>query len=366
MKNKRVFSILLLFIMLLCVRCTFKDASDSESQMLTVNFKDVKDTVIVPLSSLVENCKLIKFENSDTAMFKKSAVIVSDNYIGIRQNGGRPFKLFDHAGKFLCDVGSVGQGPGEYSDLLYDEYIDEANKKIYIMEFAFAKKLFVYDLDGKFINSIPLTYTLKKPKIKILPDQTIAIVHMPFQDDKSIAMHYSQDGKILNEIIAEERMKVKSFDGEMFALRNTKDFNFMHTSIDTLLCYDLSTHTLKPKFTMTFPNPEKKPMHIYGELPSYYLTTVFGTGIIGTDKKKKTSHYIKIVNDFYGGMDVSPYVFNNGWLAYVISPMDLRDKIEERLAKSSCSEKDKKQLQPILDKLDDDDNDLIFIGKLKQ
>lgn len=83
----------------------------SDGVALTVcDYSLVGDTVDVPLSDWVEDFKIVRFENSDTALFKFWWPAITDNYIGIRQSGGA-FKLFNHEGKFLCDVGSVGQDP---------------------------------------------------------------------------------------------------------------------------------------------------------------------------------------------------------------------------------------------------------------
>lgn len=49
------------------------------------DLKTVKDTIDVPLSELVEDCRIVRFETSDEAMFKAWWIQVSDNYICIRQ-----------------------------------------------------------------------------------------------------------------------------------------------------------------------------------------------------------------------------------------------------------------------------------------
>lgn len=362
MKTCKYFAFLCVCI-LLGSQCTPKKEEQS-AQMQTARFSDVKQTRTIPLSSLADNFKIVRIENSDSAIFKRWVIQVTDNYIGVRQHGG-PFKLFDHSGKFLCDVGGVGNGPGEYGPI-YDEQIDEANKKIYLMGFAYVKNLLEYDLNGRFIRAIPLTYDLKKPKFRAAADGSFGVVQMPFKDDKALAVRYAADGSIQQEVPAQDYMRVADFNGEIFSYRNTPAFDFMNTSIDTLFHYNVEKNIAEPVFTMNFPDPQDKPIHIYMELPGYYLTMVFGSGLVATDKSDGTSSYIKIVNDYFGNIEVPAFCFNNGWMVYNVEPMNLIETIEKRLAESDCSEKDKEQLNAVLSTLDENDNDLIFIAKLKQ
>lgn len=362
MKTFSYFSFLCVCIFL-GVQCT-PEKESGNAGILTAHLADVKEKRTIPLSSLVENFKIVHIENSDSALFKRWVIQVTDHYIGIRQHSG-PFKLFDHSGKFLCNVGTVGNGPGEYGTL-YDEQIDEANKKIYLSGFANVRNLLEYDLNGRFIRAIPLTHVMQKPKFRVIPDGDFGTVHMPFAGDKAVAVHYASDGTIRHELPAEDYMRVIDYEGEIFSYRNTPAFDLMNTSIDTLFHYNIEKDTLEPVFTMKFPDPKNKPIHIYMELPGYYLTLVFDSGLVATDKADGTSSFIKVVNDYFGNTDVPPLCFNNGWMAYNVEPANLIETIENRLAKSDCSEKDKEQLNAVLETLDENDNDLILIAKLKQ
>ena len=70
------------------------------------------------LSEWISDFKMICFENSDTAFFKAWKVYITEHYIGILQDAMSPFKLFDHNGRFVCNIGRIGEGPGEYILLL--------------------------------------------------------------------------------------------------------------------------------------------------------------------------------------------------------------------------------------------------------
>ena len=77
------------------------------------DLKAAGDTIDIPLSELVEDCRIVRFETSDEALFKAWWIEVSDNYICVRQQSN-VVKLYDKDGKFLCNIGAMGNGPGEY------------------------------------------------------------------------------------------------------------------------------------------------------------------------------------------------------------------------------------------------------------
>ena len=71
------------------------------------DLKAAGDTIDIPLSELVEDCRIVRFETSDEALFKAWWIEVSDNYICVRQQSN-VVKLYDKDGKFLCNIGAMG------------------------------------------------------------------------------------------------------------------------------------------------------------------------------------------------------------------------------------------------------------------
>ena len=148
----------------------------------------MKDTLTIPLSEWVEDFQIVRFEDNDTAIFKMWWPLITDNYIGIRQRNKGAFKLFDRQGKFLCDVGRVGGGPGEYEKSIYSEAIDEENGWVYLASTGWKKYLFKYDLQGKYLGEVEVGEYLNKPRIQMLADGNLALAHMYFHDNKSTMM----------------------------------------------------------------------------------------------------------------------------------------------------------------------------------
>ncbi|MDR2473319.1 MAG: 6-bladed beta-propeller [Tannerella sp.] len=350
-----------------------KKESAPASDMLVCSVNRIEGTKTIPLSELVENCTIVNFEDNDNALFRPWFTTVTDKYIGIRQSGeaGQPYKLFDRTGKFLCDVGSFGQGPGEYSIALYDDVIDDEHNMIYLASMVVKKGILVYDTSGKYVKSILQQYSFNKPKM-FLSGNILSIIHMPFPKDKYFALQYDiTNDKVVKELPAHASFTVQSYDGEIFRTNNTSAFDFQHTSSDTLFHYDVLNNKIKPAFIMGV-NTEKKPFRQYIELNNYYITNIWddsGKGPAITDKKTGQSSTCKIVNDFYGNMEVPLSVtsFRNGWFVWNLEPPILREKIEKHLKENNCSEEDKQKLQALLSTLpsDDDANNVAFIGKLK-
>ena len=198
---KRLYVLALVAICLL-TGCKQKPNNQSYGNTVTdglvvCDFDQVKDEITIPLSEWVEDFQIVRFENNDTAIFKMWWPLITDHYIGIRQRTGGAFKLFDRQGKFLCDVGGVGGGPGEYKGL-YSEAIDEKNGWIYLAPISWKKYLFKYDLQGKYLGEVEVGEYLNKPKIQMLADGNLALAHMYFHDNKStmMAATISPEGKV--------------------------------------------------------------------------------------------------------------------------------------------------------------------------
>ena len=106
---------------------------NKETGLTVCHYSNVKDTVDIKLSDLVENFRIVRFDNSPEAIFAyRTLPTITDHYIGIGITASQPYMLFNSDGKFLCTAGKIGQGPGEYPMSIYDAAIDEQEQKIYL------------------------------------------------------------------------------------------------------------------------------------------------------------------------------------------------------------------------------------------
>jgi len=108
------------------------------------------------LTDLGEKITYIPLETQDESLVKlgsNSKMVMTDKYIFVGENSA-PLLCFDRTtGKFLRRIGSVGQGPGEYSNST-DMEIDAEAKRIYFR--ASPTQYHCYDFEGKFLNTITL------------------------------------------------------------------------------------------------------------------------------------------------------------------------------------------------------------------
>lgn len=349
-------------------------ASIDYSGLITCDFDKVKEEIItIPLSEWVDEFQIVRFEDKDTALFKMWWPLITDNYIGIRQRSRLPFKLFDRQGRFLCDVGNVGGGPGEYNSL-YSEAIDEKNGWVYLAPFANSDHLLKYDLQGEYIGEVELGERLNKPKLQMLPDGSLSLVHLYFHDNKStmMAATVSPEGKVTrcpdvpkHLQVAFRDKQLPGFNHEIWHYGNTDEMKFAYTFSDTLYTYNHKTNRLRADFVMKNYRKSDDTYCIHFPMRDRYITWVKGKGSIVTDMKTRQSHFFELKNDFVGGLPIYNQS-SNGYIYAMYEPMQLMEKIEERLEQSDCTEADRKVLKELYNSLDEDDNNIMFIGRLKR
>ena len=77
--------------------------------------------------------------------------------------------------------------------------------------------------------------------------------------------------------------------------------------------------------------------------------------------------FVRIYNDFWGNEPVENMTVscNNGYYTLNIEPSALMEKLEKGL-KNNPDESRRKEMEALLKTIDEDDNNYIFIGKLKE
>jgi len=327
----------------------------------------VTDTIRLQLSSLIESCEVVKLQNITDALFDRAwHTEVSENYICIKSYGQLPVKLFDKKGQFLRNIGSVGRGPGEYSALNGLQF-NQKGDKIFLFPFGTARKILVYDVSGNQIKDIPLVFTQRKFKAFFSPDSIITVLSMPFENDSAICYQQTFNGKLIQKISPPSYLINQSFDGEIFTNYLTPEYDLYNTASDTLYHYNIEKNTLEPKFAKDF--GDKKYISVSREIPGYYYFSFYnqetGSKKILVDKKTLDANYFNLKNDFFGNIDASP-VFSNGYFINNVAAITLKKQIEKALNMNDLSEEEKKKLAEFNNSLKQDDNNIIFYGRLKR
>lgn len=329
----------------------------------------VTDTTQLPLSSLIESCEIIKLETSPEALFGQAwHTEISENYICIKSVGQTPAKLFDKSGKFLRNIGTLGRGPGEYSDL-YGLQFNEKEDMLFLLPYGTANKILVYDVQGNQLNDIPLAFTQRAYKAFFSPDSIITILAMPYKNINDSAICFQQDfnGRVIQKVSPPPYLINQSFDGDVYTNYQKNEYDLYITVSDTLYHYNIEENRLVPKFAKDF--GDKKYITASFEIPQYYYFYIYNqeTGLMSilVDKNTLDARYFYLKNDFFGNIDASP-IFSNDYFINIVPPITLKKQIEKALSNKDLSDKEKQKLIDFDKNLNLDDNDIIFYGKLKK
>ncbi|MDL2305863.1 6-bladed beta-propeller [Bacteroides sp. OttesenSCG-928-D19] len=367
--KKTIFLLILLYSLLGCSPKgggSVSEVSVDKFKMCVFPLNKLKPEIeIISLSSLVEYCDFVKLESSEEAFINPWMTTVTEKYIGVMQENAS-YKLFERSGKFLCNVGTVGQGPGEYN-MLYDDFIDDKNDLIYLIPFI-GNKILIYNTSGKLKKEIVSPQNLVSPRI-FLSDEILTVIQMPFTGENAIAIQFDViSGQVINKLTPPSHLVAQNNQEAVYNSRNIPGvFDIIYTCSDTLYHFDLINNEMVPVFTME--HESLKDLYPrYSQLnKNLIITDLYERGIVATDLKNKTSSWIKVVNDYYGkfGIDIFLFSFRNGYFVHNIQPEQLIDDIKQCLTDNNRTEQEKQKLLETLSELKKGTNNVVFLGKLK-
>jgi hypothetical protein len=109
----------------------------------------------------VYNIQYIALNTDTNYLISKIKKLITTNYsIVVLDDRGKIFQ-FNFEGKFINQIGSLGRGPGEYQ-YPSDITINNKDQQIIVCPLIGGNILKIYSFDGKFINSIPCPIYTKK------------------------------------------------------------------------------------------------------------------------------------------------------------------------------------------------------------
>lgn len=349
--------------------------------LIVCDLAKATDTLDIPLSRLTEELQIVPLDNRDEALVGGWVrTTVSDKYILVSNNRQIPYKLFGRDGKFICTVGSFGQGPNEYQ-LTYTEQLDEAPDRIYIMSWN-ADKILVFDLKGNPQPYIPLNTRVPKGKFRVnTADSTVIVTTLPFEGSPEVVWVQDMHGNRKQSVAPGHLMAPRDFSNEVMDARNTSAYDVMLLTImpeakqDSLYHYNLEKNRLEPRFTTLFTG-EKMPWHGYTELPHHFMgdvsfpIQVSETSFQGSapayyivDKTTLKGNFMRLKNDF---LHISAWPsFSNGYYTANMEPMALKEQLEEALKEENLDESVQARIKACLSSLDENGNNVILLAKLK-
>ena len=348
----------------------------------------LKDTIDLPLSYWVEDFETVKLDGKDEALVGHGPVYVSDNYILVRESNNVPCKLFRRDGSFVGKVGSIGLGPGEYTNVC-DMQIDEQAEHIYLLPFR-SKAIYVYDLKGNYQKDIPLNKKYEKmmvPKGLFKVDAAknrVAVMTLPFDYLPLVAWVQDMEGNFLHEVPMNHLKIRPAFSNEMLSSKCFADaldvslYTLKEVRKDTLYHLDMNDGKLYPKFTLDFGERDIT-RHNYFDFSTHYVGSlaaieqvsensfmVNATCAYLVEKESGKGAFFRTTNDFLDNepINIISKRCSNGYYTLNIEPAALIEKLEKGL-KNQSDEAKRKKMEALMKTIDEDDNNYIFIGKLK-
>ena len=275
-------SILLLIITLLGCSSNMKQEPISKSGIPVINLsEDVSTVPSLLLSESAEKLEIVSLEMTDQSMLGEIRRIqVTDHNIWI--DHGREFYIyrFSRTGKFLNKIGSIGQGPGEYTT--YSTFlVDEDKKEVYII--ANTNGVLAYDFEGNFKRKIVDIQTILQLFSSVY-DQYI-LNNQKFFATQNFALYRPIDKDSLWSFVSlgDDFQKKKYFknpahvgrEEQIIANRANMDrmvnywreyltsmdtynaqLTLKYPDTDTIYCYDDATNQLLPQYAI-FTDEEK-------------------------------------------------------------------------------------------------------------
>lgn len=116
---------------------------------------DTQKTSVCSLTTIASSVEAINLEFTDQSMLSDriQRILFDDSFILIYDYRLKSVLLFERNGKFIRQIGRVGQGPGEYTAIV-DMAADFKRKHIYVSTTPI--KIICYDFDGKFISTLSI------------------------------------------------------------------------------------------------------------------------------------------------------------------------------------------------------------------
>lgn len=259
---------------------------------------------------------------------------------------------FDRSGRFIREIGRIGNGPGEHNGRIRCA-IDKNNKEVFIYSFG-TGGVNVHDLEtGSFKHSFSVDFLAHS--LVVLPGGSIAFFTMETEFDINEVYFIDRHGEKLAAISNHLRTKIRgNVSGNASVYFNGGELYYMYNYRDTL--YHINNDLYRSPFALftlgnqeshhdfiILPNPEANYYPNFISIPKilhgngYMFATLqkgFGDGgVHNQDQRKmlykKTSDELFMtngfVNDIDGGMTFWPKWFRDDLLIDHYQPYEIID-----------------------------------------
>ena len=374
-----------------------------DSAFRSVDLRIIEKTkgTVMSLGDLMESYEIIRLDNRDEALIKTYpyGVYVTDNYILLRPaDVVSPVKLFTRKGRYVADIGGVGQGPGEYL-YLFSWLVDEKENRIYLGP-GRTDKVLVYDLKGSYLPDEVIRFGEIVHKSQIWVDydkKNVVVVTLPFSANvnsnfaisKNVCWVQNREGDIVHRIPVNHYGLIGDYSNGLVACRNVDAISFsifedpmLRTRPDTLYHYDAVKNIITPCFTIDHVVSENQSACtvLYETSRSYWAqVTLYPNNLsssvssvrlpafnVCVSKKDGNVRRIDRFTDPLLGLSHLFLMMNNGYICISYDPLELMDALDKVLTQTDLESDVRKRATDLRNSLHENDNDILIIGKLKQ
>ena len=410
MKNNILFLCLLLALSACNKQSDNHPAGVTEGELFSLDITTLDNKIhTVYVSDLMESIEIIQLDTAREAYIAINQLIVSDNYL--LTTNAKHAKLFRRSdGKFISNIGNRGQGPGEFN-IVDGGIIDERNQRVYLSDMVL-DHVIAYDWNGKHLPDeaiqLPMVPSWKEVYLNENKDSALVFVSPndkgylvrfrnrmeveanPYlcwqQDLKGNVSKSISPGHLVmpNEINMHNRIYVSHVTKESpiypFCIKQTKVF-----LKDTLYHYNKVTNHFYPAYTTNFPHDEcnlvfstESPLHYYTTYQRYKKGELIApqnletSRLVQVEKKTGKARYIRLVNDYLGGLEVSGvnfrYSMKDNYVFFRFNDaLKLKEQLEEVLnTNTSMDNSIRERITHLKHSLHEDSNDVIVLGKFKK
>ena len=369
-------------------------SGNGDGNLISVNFNRVDKGPVTNISELAAEPEFIALDSRVEAFATGYNYAFSDHYICIGASMRGPAKLYDRAtGKFLCDVGTIGRGPGEYLNTYGAPRIDEEDGTIWLLPWQ-TKTLLGFDIaTGKFKKEVPLKYGVPKGQFQVDSKAgTVTVAALPFRDlVPMIAWQQDMQGNLIWEIPSGHLSITPDFSNEIESNGNVEgafDLSLITWGGGRDSLYVINEGSLSPVYTIDFNTKEVEsedynlnvnedaPIHSYIMLPDRFITSVsypvqtewgFTAGkpeYVITDRRTGESVRTTFFND-YLARETDYASFTGGYWYTVTDPETFAEDAEKALKEGNLSDENKARIQEILKDLTPESNNIVILAPLK-
>jgi hypothetical protein len=333
--------------------------------------------------------------SSDCLMGNFCSMEILDSFIFVQDNLPNLY-IFRNDGKFLCQVGKKGEGPGEYS-YINTFYIDKKKKQVAIVD-EIRCLITKYDFEGKYISSVhvPLNMIKSSRHAVLINDSSLFFNHtLNFEANAAYTLSNNNFEKYsvfrsYNPIATEGY--TYEFSGNPIT-KNEDGFNFIMPLSDTIYSYfdgsfnakyivDLPSKMIPvDKFRTTIKEPYSYKVLKYAnmgyfsgfisiyETNKYILLDYLEQGLVkgyflANKNDEKGDYYLYSIDRKIKEIPFFEikYSYNDVFVAVVSAQnlLDLKDKIDNNVKNPRLV-----KLNKIIEKIRFDDNPILFFYHLK-